>query len=300
MKYTDIPTYCPKNILPYRQLCKVFVIAALCMALFSCSSTKIGYRFLDNWLRWQLDDYVDLNRTQEQQVIRFTKEFHSWHQTTQLPVYVDFINQQITIIEKPSLTPEDIQQSLDGSYELWLASALELLPKGMAVLKTLDESQLAQTIEALKENEAEFEEEMVSKPLAEQHAYRQEKMTDSLQKWLGKLTDHQHNLIAEWVDKMRYERERILQQQIQWRTDFAEAMAMNRNSGEFKERIRTLFVTPDELWGEEYERYIQDNQQQTLLLLSGIHQSLSDKQRKKLIKRLVAYRDDFEDLSDDI
>ena len=58
---------------------KIFILLILISVLAGCSSIKLGYRFLDNAIRWKINDYVSLNAEQGVAVKKDINQFHRWH-----------------------------------------------------------------------------------------------------------------------------------------------------------------------------------------------------------------------------
>jgi hypothetical protein len=59
-----------------------------------------------------------------------------------------------------------------------------------------------------------------------------------------------------------------------------------------------LFANPDQLWSDEYRGIIEKNQHLVMQLIFDINQTLTDKQRRKLVRKLNSFIEDLRDLSD--
>ncbi len=67
-----------------------------------CTTMQMGYSMLPTIARWQLSDYVSLDARQQAIVDRHLTALHDWHQRTQLPAYVAFleaIGERITLAQ---------------------------------------------------------------------------------------------------------------------------------------------------------------------------------------------------------
>ena len=59
-------------------------VAGCLLCLTACSGTTFVYNRLDTILPWYLDDYVELNGTQERQLEEILRPFLNWHRRQEL------------------------------------------------------------------------------------------------------------------------------------------------------------------------------------------------------------------------
>ena len=79
-----------------KNLIGVFVLSCL----FACSSTRLAYNYLDWVISWYLDDYIQLNKEQDDYYDRQLDELLQWHRSDQLPRYVRFVDEMMLHINK--------------------------------------------------------------------------------------------------------------------------------------------------------------------------------------------------------
>jgi hypothetical protein len=75
-------------------------------------------------------------------------------------------------------------------------------------------------------------------------------------------------------------------------------MVERQNKQQLEETLLVLFANPDQLWSDEYRRAIEKNQHLVMQLIFDINQTLTDKQRRKLVRKLNSFIEDLRDLSD--
>ena len=69
-----------------RSTSRLFLLMLLCtFLLVGCSRATLVYRNLDTLIPWTLNDYLDLDRTQQRELRQRLREHLAWHCSTQLP-----------------------------------------------------------------------------------------------------------------------------------------------------------------------------------------------------------------------
>ena len=79
----------------YRGRISTFRLIALMLlaatVLAGCSANRFIYNRADTFVRWIVDDYVDLNRDQQVAFDTHLQQFLGWHRRDELPQYRQFI-----------------------------------------------------------------------------------------------------------------------------------------------------------------------------------------------------------------
>lgn len=281
----------------FSRLIKTLAIIGLCISLASCTSTRLAYNFLDWWLWWEIDDYVDLDRSQKQLVKNQIDEFHQWHRTNELPKYSAYLNDLINQLNHSQpLTQEQLKQQFNGAIRLWQDSAERLYTPLIELMPQLSDKQVADMLQAMTEKSSEQIESYLGKTETEAKASRKKKLNKQLKKWLGKLTSDQTQQVNQAIDAMDLSPEPVIEARDLWQQRFHETM-QHRDSAEFSASMQQLLIRSDELWSDRYRQRILDNQRQSLALMESLLASLNDNQRSKLIKKLKKYQSDFDYLA---
>lgn len=85
------------------------VVITLSLALGACSRVGLAYRNLDVIIPWTLSDYLDMNGEQKGWLNERLKEHLSWHCTTQLPGYLDWLDRLQVMVETNQVTDAALQ-----------------------------------------------------------------------------------------------------------------------------------------------------------------------------------------------
>ena len=79
------------------------------LALGACSRVGLAYRNLDVIIPWTLGDYLDMNGEQKGWFNERLKEHLSWHCTTQLPGYLDWLDRLQGMVATNQVTDAALQ-----------------------------------------------------------------------------------------------------------------------------------------------------------------------------------------------
>ena len=82
-----------------------FLSALLVFAfvLAGCSANRFLYNRADTFVRWAIDDYVDLTSEQQRQFDADLDGLLDWHRRDELPLYREFIVSSLDALEGLSL-----------------------------------------------------------------------------------------------------------------------------------------------------------------------------------------------------
>lgn len=273
------------------------ITAVLVISLFASGCTiKLAYNFLDWGLFWQLEDYVKFNRDQRSLVKDEISKLVDWHRSDELPKYADKLEKLANGLES-GLTIEQLNETYNALSDGWQRIVIETLPAAGEILSNLTEQQVNAFFKILIEEEEDdardIEHDTSEQLIAENEAYIREKVADLI----GKLNDKQKLLIAKWAQDIEPTEQLSLDHSIQWRTKMQAAMADRQDKQQLEQVLMILFANPDQLWSDQYRQLIETNQRLVIKLLFEMNQTLTDKQREKLIRKLNSFIKDLRDLS---
>lgn len=89
----------------------VFIIVlCLTLAVAACSRIDLAYRNLDVLVPWSLDDYLNMNRQQKTWLDERLKQHLAWHCKTQLPGYLEWLDQIRQMVVTDQVTDQALLQ----------------------------------------------------------------------------------------------------------------------------------------------------------------------------------------------
>ena len=275
---------------PIRNYLRLFLLAFGLFALTSCSSIQLAYSQLDRWMRWQLDDYVDLSGEQKQQLAIALESFHSWHRQTQLPRYAEFLEQLATKVEAGQIEELRLQSIEEQTYEFADTAGKQLYAYLMPLVAGLSPEQVTELEQNLREKRRESLEKWQKSPEKIQRK-RNRRIRHESERWLGSLSDEQEALITAWVAEVEYNPLYRDHQRQLWQARFIELLRTKPEG--YQAQIRDLMTNPQQLWSEEYRQMQERRHSQARALSEKILASTTPQQRRHLTDTLRDYAEDF-------
>ncbi|WP_236167949.1 DUF6279 family lipoprotein [Pseudomonas atacamensis] len=265
------------------------------LALGACSRVGLAYRNLDVIIPWSLSDYVDMNGEQKDWFNDRLKEHLSWHCTTQLPDYLDWLDRLQAMVESNQVTDAALQERTAEAKQAIAETAREITPSAIELLQGLDERQVAEMNDAFAKDLRKRQQEYVKPPLAQQIKERGERMEKRLNDWLGPLSDTQKQRVVAWTNALGDQNTQWIANRAHWQQQFSAAVAQ-RQSAEFPQRIETLLVNRERLWTADYRKAYANTEAQARSLFVDLMAESTPQQRERLLKKIEGVRKDFNDL----
>lgn len=265
------------------------------LALGACSRVGLAYRNLDVIIPWSLSDYVDMNGEQKDWFNDRLKEHLSWHCTTQLPGYLDWLDRLQAMVESNQVTDAALQERTAEAKQAIADTSREITPSAIELLQGLDDKQVAEMNDAFAKDLRKRQQEYVKPPLAQQIKERGERMEKRLNDWLGPLSDSQKQRVAAWTNALGDQNTQWIANRAHWQQQFSAAVAQ-RKSTEFPQRIETLLVNREQLWTADYRKAYANTEAQARALFVDLMAESTPQQRERLLKKIEGVRKDFNDL----
>jgi hypothetical protein len=255
----------------------------------------LAYRNLDVIIPWSLGDYVDMNGEQKDWFNERLKEHLSWHCTTQLPGYLDWLDRLQAMVESNQVTDAALQERTAEAKQAIAETAREITPSAIELLQGLDDKQVAEMNDAFAKDLRKRQQEYVKPPLAQQIKERGERMEKRLNDWLGPLSDTQKQRVVAWTNALGDQNTQWIANRAHWQQQFSAAVAQ-RKSPEFPQRIETLLVNRERLWTADYRKAYANTEAQARSLFVDLMAESTPQQRERLLKKIEGVRKDFNDL----
>ena len=270
---------------------------ALIAALLSgCSfATRFAYNNLDWLAKREIGKYVSLTREQKQDVDARFDPLWDWHRREELPRYAADLRALANAAQR-GLTEQDLRGFLDTG-EQWAARLAQRgLPDVAAVIASFDDAQIAEILDKVDEDNADYREKYIEPDEAKRRSNAAKRMRKSLDKRLGSLSSAQRQRVEQWANARQLNAEGWAAEQVRWRDDFA-AVLKSRGEPGFAQRLQPLFENnPDELPPALFS----SNAYNTRLwidMILDIDASMSERQRVHLVDHIIEFAEDFEALA---
>lgn len=271
---------------------KLLIISFLLFTLFGCSSTRLGYNYLDWIISWNLDDYINFNNEQDDWFEQQLDVLLMWHRKDQLPRYTQFVDQFQNDVTN-TITVELLKQRTETIQNFWRDIMAQAEPDINHLLLWLDHDQRQELIVKISKKQEELENKYLGLT-SEKHKQRRIKRTEKvLKRFIGKLTSGQKTGLENWSSKLIPSQRLWMENRRTWQTQLYGVLNGNESESYRREQLQRLFVEPESFWSKEYRNAIEQNQLTTFLFLVSVHEQLNEKQKKHLQKELENLKEDF-------
>lgn len=273
----------------------IAVVLTVTLALGACSRVGLAYRNLDVIIPWTLSDYLDMNGEQKSWLNERLKEHLSWHCTTQLPGYLDWLDRLQTMIATNQVTDAALQARAREAEQAIAETAREITPSAIELLQGLDDKQVAEMNDAFAKDQRKRQEEYLKPSLDQQIKERGVRMEKRLNDWLGPLNATQQQRVTTWSNALGEQNTQWLANRVHWQKQFSAAVAQ-RQSPQFPQRIETLLVNRESLWTPAYRQAFANTETQARSLFVDLMAESTPNQRARLLKKVEGVKKDFSDL----
>lgn len=276
---------------------KTFITLWLSLALLAgCSQIGLTYRHLDFIIPWSLNDYLDMNASQKDWLDERLKEHLSWHCTTQIPGYLDWLDRLQGMVETNQVNQEQLKARTAEARQAIATLSKEITPSAVELLRQLDDQQVSEMQAAFAKDLRKHEAEFVDQPLDKQISERAQRMEKRLTPWMGKLNAAQQARVMQWSTSLGEQNRLWIDNRAHWQSLLLSAVKQ-RQAADFDQRIASLLQDRQTFWTPEYRATYDHTEQAAISLIADLMAQSTADQRQKLLAKIADVRKDFTDLS---
>lgn len=276
---------------------KTFISLWLSLTLLAgCSQIGLTYRHLDFIIPWSLNDYLDMNASQKDWLDERLKEHLSWHCTTQIPGYLDWLDRLQGMVENNQVNQEQLKARTAEARQAIATLSKEITPSAVELLRQLDDQQVAEMDAAFAKDLRKHEDEYVDQPLDKQISERAQRMEKRLTPWMGKLNAAQQARVMQWSTSLGEQNRLWIDNRAHWQSLLLAAVKQ-RKAGDFDQKIASLLQDRQTFWTPEYRATYDHTEQAAISLIADLMAQSTPDQRQKLLAKIADVRKDFTDLS---
>ena len=271
---------------------RVFVVTLVAVLLTSCSAMRLAYNNSEALVRFEADEYFDLDEAQALDFRERLARYHAWHRDTELPAYVTLL-ETATAKVSAGVTPQDVTWAIAALRSRYQAAVVKALKDGAPILGKLRAGQIRTMEKKFAESNRKFEEEFLKGEERRLLRGRTKRMWERFRDWIGHLTDEQEARIERFVrDHSRYTLLRF-EDRKRWQREAASILRQTRDPAELAARLTALVAHPEKRRSAEYLTVAAQWETDLTGLVSDIDRMLMPEQRARLIKRIEGFADDY-------
>lgn len=265
------------------------IILFILITFISGCTVRTAYNYLDWYLAWQVDDYVELTDEQDEQFDRLVDEFIVWHRQQELPRYRDMLATLKNAVEQQN--SEQLKQTLTTARTLWLDSAQQIAPNAILLLNKLSMEQRRELVSNIRKKQVEDHEKW-RKRETRSIEKKQEESIEQLANTLGDVTEQQkQDLLANFDDYTSTTEMRIASREL-WLKKFEQALVTQQNIDQLT--LFSLFTDISSYRSEKYMAASAENMQKNLAFLTRQLPNLTANQQEHVIDNIQDYIEDLD------
>lgn len=265
------------------------------LLLGACSRVGLAYRNLDVIIPWNLNDYLDMNSEQKSWFNQRLQQHLSWHCTTQLPGYLDWLDRLQLMVQNNQVSDQGLQERTREAKQAIAETARQITPSAVELLQGLNDQQVKEMNSAFAKDLQEHQEQYLKPSLAQQIEQRSQRMKKRLNAWLGPLSPSQQQRVEQWSSSLGEQNQQWIANRAHWQAQFSAAVEHRQNS-DFPQRIEQLLVHRESLWTPDYRQAYAHTEQAARSLLVDLMAQSTPAQRQRLLKKIDGVRKDFAEL----
>ncbi|WP_053156883.1 DUF6279 family lipoprotein [Pseudomonas protegens] len=265
------------------------------LLLGACSRVGLAYRNLDVIIPWNLNNYLDMNSEQKSWFNQRLQQHLSWHCTTQLPGYLDWLDRLQLMVQNNQVSDQGLQERTREAKQAIAETAQQITPSAVELLQGLNDQQVKEMNSAFAKDLQEHQEQYLKPPLAQQIEQRGQRMSKRLNAWLGPLSPSQQQRVEQWSSSLGEQNQQWIANRAHWQAQFSAAVEQRQNS-DFPQRIEQLLVHRESLWTPDYRQAYAHTEQAARSLLVDLMAQSTPAQRQRLLKKIDGVRKDFAEL----
>jgi hypothetical protein len=270
----------------------LLVIALFCVQ--GCSS-KFAYNNADWLANWYIDDYLDLSADQNRILDKELEAVLAWHRQTQLPQYRQSLLNISHDFNNLPVSETAWYQHFNGITGFWHAARNELSLRSSKLAPLLNQGQVEYLFKKLHEKNQSKLEDFNDQTIEEYRNQRYEKLSDTVEDYLGSLTKQQQEYILEFTQNAIITEQEWFDSKLSLQTAMKEAFKL-KQSADVSKQLFLLMSNPDQFKPKSLIDVYDNNRQLLITMLHKLSASLTLSQVEHFqqsINELVGNLDDL-------
>ncbi|WP_331401830.1 DUF6279 family lipoprotein [Vibrio sinaloensis] len=260
-----------------------------CLLLVGCG-TKFVYNNMDWLLIEYLEDYVDLNSDQESLIEQRVALLSEWHRSEEIPNYVEHLDELMTLDLK-NLTAAQL-----NAQEEKLRAHTERIVKRVApdlaqLIHKLSDEQVDELMDNIRVRHSKYKAKYSQLNEEEVRQVYAERIAESMENWLGRLTKDQERLVEQWSNDLQITTSDWSDHQTNLRIRISQLLNQRSDLNVIEQEMNTLLVDSESLYSPMLRSKIEHNRDVATRYIVEIATQASDKQIEHYRKELSDWKE---------
>ena len=262
---------------------KLLVLLSVIILLSGCT-VRVAYNYMDWYLAWKVDDFVELNDEQEILFEKAIDDFKTWHKNTELPKYQALLTKLESAVKNKNAT--ELSGIMQSSSEIWKTSAEHIAPSLIMLINSLSPEQKQELISNIAKQQQEAHEQWLEDAKLTQEQQINLSI-ENMEERLGSLSDEQKVRFREnWLN-MGSTMELRIESRLLWLDNFKQAVLHHDNIDQVA--LFNLFTDINSYRSEEHIALSESNKLKYRAFITQELANLTDAQQQKVLATIREY-----------
>ncbi len=285
------------HILRSIKIKKLCIMMGLIIALTACSSTRLIYTLAKQFIKDEVNYFIDLNPKEKEILSMQISEMINWHRKFILPKYSAYLTSISNKLEAGEYSLMDITKILSKGRYLIEETVTGLTPRASKILILHQKDEEIDFMEKKMEMRRKERKEELSKPYDELYEKRLDKLTSNFERFFGTLTDAQSLLIKEYTVTTQGDSKIRLLNRTKRQKAFLDFLRTQPTEMELTSYLNKLLLRGHTIINPTYKTFSETSLKRFQELIEAMLAISTTSQRFKIIKKLRIYAEDFKNFS---
>lgn len=260
-----------------------------CLLLVGCG-TKFVYNNMDWLLIEYLEDYVDLNSDQESLIEQRVALLSEWHRSEEIPNYVEHLDELMTLDLK-NLTAAQLNAQEEKLRAHTDRIVKRVAPDLAQLIHKLSDDQVDELMDNIRVRHSKYKAKYSQLNEEEVRQVYAERIAESMENWLGRLTKDQERLVEQWSNDLQITTSDWRDHQTNLRIRISQLLNQRSDLNATEREMNTLLVESESLYSPMLRSKIEHNRDVATRYIVEIATQASDKQIEHYRKELSDWKE---------
>ena len=260
-----------------------------CLLLVGCG-TKFVYNNMDWLLIEYLEDYVDLNSDQESLIEQRVALLSEWHRSEEIPNYVEHLDELMTLDLK-NLTAAQLNAQEEKLRAHTDRIVKRVAPDLAQLIHKLSDEQVDELMDNIRVRHSKYKAKYSQLNEEEVRQVYAERIAESMENWLGRLTKDQERLVEQWSNDLQITTSDWSDHQTNLRIRISQLLNQRSDLNATEREMNTLLVESERLYSPMLRSKIEHNRDVATRYIVEIATQASDKQIEHYRKELSDWKE---------
>lgn len=260
-----------------------------CLLLVGCG-TKFVYNNMDWLLIEYLEDYVDLNSDQESLIEQRVALLSEWHRSEEIPNYVEHLDELMTLDLK-NLTAAQLNAQEEKLRAHTDRIVKRVAPDLAQLIHKLSDEQVDELMDNIRVRHSKYKAKYSQLNEEEVRQVYAERIAESMENWLGRLTKDQERLVEQWSNDLQITTSDWSDHQTNLRIRISQLLNQRSDLNATEREMNTLLVDSESLYSPMLRSKIEHNRDVATRYIVEIATQASDKQIEHYRKELSDWKE---------